>query len=125
MLELYYPIIYQCVILLIFIVCIPIVAKKKHEIVGCILFLVFIVAFYIFLDVDIVRDINEQDTHVIVAEFTQIRSSAPYGRTYVFDDTLELYRTVIYNNDNFPYGKTYYVEYYKYSKIIKSMKLIE
>jgi hypothetical protein len=61
-----------------------------------------------------------QDTIEVIGEYTDCREDSVYGVKIIVDEQIELYSTSrsITKNER---GKQYHIEYYKNSRIIKSM----
>lgn len=106
-------------------------ARKPDYYVLKILFCMVCIIFLFVYDLPYLRDIVEQETTVTVVEYIDFQSSntRPGSRKLFFENkngrislvTPTITRTVAQLEP----GKTYEIEYFNHSKVIKSYKLIE
>lgn len=124
--ALIYPLIYYCIIIVVLIVSFAIFIKRNKKKDAIILLSVLIVAVSIFVIAyfDIIQDIVCQEVIIIQGEYTDRREQAPYGDTIIIDGTLKLYSTSNVTKNKVQ-GQTYIIEYYKNSRIIRSMELLD
>lgn len=94
--------------------------KRKKESISFMLVLIICIVIFFTTYVNIVKDIILQDTIEVIGEYTDCREDSVYGVKIIVDEQIELYSTSrsITKNER---GKQYHIEYYKNSRIIKSM----
>lgn len=106
------------------------IKRKKYYWVRIIVF-IFIFVFLIVTDIPFYKDIYEQETQTVTAEYVKFQSSNTYpGSRKVFFESessqFSMYVSMFTRDvTKLESGKTYEVEYFCNSYVIKSYKMIE